>query len=268
MFRGKYILTHVPEHAAAAAAAERPDARREQQGRGDRSRRRCGEQLEAAPAATRPARRAIASSTRWALRSRTSTRSGSGATTGADGAPIDAAGVLADGAKVDGPVALRERHPEPARRVRHHAHRADADLRAGPRARAVRHARRAAHREEGGAERLPLHVDHHRDRRERAVPDAGQAGTGGNRQPRRTSEGTVSHDHHEEASVPPHVPARHLRRRGGAAVARRDGAGAHGAVAHGCARAVPLRRVYMPNGVFPDTWHPDAGRQRLRSSSR
>ena len=36
----------------------------------------------------------------------------------ADGAPIDTAGVLADGTQVDGPVALREAILEPARRVR------------------------------------------------------------------------------------------------------------------------------------------------------
>ena len=57
---------------------------------------------------TRPAPRAIASSTRRALRWRTSIRSDSGAMPAADGAPIDAAGVLADGAKVDGPAALRD----------------------------------------------------------------------------------------------------------------------------------------------------------------
>ena len=76
-----------------------------------------------------------------------------------NGAPIDTGGVLADGTKVDGPVALRDAILEPARRVRHRAHRADDDLRAGPRPRAVRHAGRPPHREEGGAERLPSRVD-------------------------------------------------------------------------------------------------------------
>ena len=69
----------VPEHAAAAAAAERADARGEQQG----AARRAQDGARAAGAAPQqPDLRvaATASSTRWASRSRTSTRSASGAT--------------------------------------------------------------------------------------------------------------------------------------------------------------------------------------------
>ncbi len=70
---------HVPQHAAAAAAAERADARREHGTArigaedGARSSSSC-------TGSTPRARRATASSIRWASRSRTSTRSGSGAT--------------------------------------------------------------------------------------------------------------------------------------------------------------------------------------------
>ena len=70
---------HVPEHAAAAAAAERPDARGKQP-RARRPRRRRCASSSSCTGATRPAPPVIASSTRRALRSRTSIRSGSGAT--------------------------------------------------------------------------------------------------------------------------------------------------------------------------------------------
>ena len=58
--------------------------------------------------------------------------------------------------QVDGPVALRERDPERPEAFVTTRHAKAADLRAGPRARAGRHAGRPPHREKGGAERLPL----------------------------------------------------------------------------------------------------------------
>ena len=149
---------------------------------------------------------------------------------GDDGAPIDAAGVLADGSKVDGPVALRNAilsRPEAfvtalTERIMTYALGRGVEPSDMP---VVRE-----HREEGGAGRTTAWRLSSRDRRERAIPDADPAGAGRNRQPSRsgTSDGVygVSHDHHEEASVPPHVPARHVRRRDGAADARCDGAGA------------------------------------------
>ena len=100
---------------------------------------------------------------------------------GADGAPLDVAGTLADGSQVNGPVALREAIAEPARRLRDRRHRKDADVRAGPRAGAYRHAGGSPHREEGRAERLPAVFHCHGNCRKRAVPDAHQVGTGGNR---------------------------------------------------------------------------------------
>ncbi len=59
---------------------------------------------------------------------------------GADGAPLDTAGTLADGMKVNGPARAAGGHPEPARSFCDRRHREDAHLRAGPRAGAGRHA--------------------------------------------------------------------------------------------------------------------------------
>ena len=66
-----------------------------------------------------------------------------------------------------------------------------------------------------------------------------------------------THDRHQEASVPPNVPPRYFRRHDGAAAAGRDGAGA--AAESRTAANAPFRfgAVYMPNGVYPDTWHPE-----------
>ena len=167
-------------------------------------------------------------------------------TKGDNGGAIDSGGVLADGTKVDGPVALRERHPRAARRLRHRADRAAHDLRSRPRRRAVGHAGRPRHRPQGRARQLSSGIDRSGHHRQRAVPDAHQAGTGRDLRP--PSLGPPQrpprsiHDHHEEAPVAPHLPAGHFRRRRRAAVPRRHGAGADGAVADGGRRAVPVRR--------------------------
>jgi hypothetical protein len=93
----------LPEYAAAAAAGERAAAR------GERAEDRPStvrEQLELHRANVVCAR-VIATSIRSASPSRTSMRSGSGSRRRGTGLTIDSAGVLADGTKVDGPVALR-----------------------------------------------------------------------------------------------------------------------------------------------------------------
>src|SRR6185436_16340149 len=120
------------------------------------------------------------------------------------------------------------------------------------------YARRPADREKGGAERLSRRVDCHGHRRERAVPDADQAGARRNRQQRRTS----------ESGVDMIITKKHLSRRTfirgtfGAAVALpllESMVPALTAQSRTAASA-PFRfgAIYMPNGVFPDTWHPEA----------
>ncbi len=73
-----------------------------------------------------------------------------------------------------------------------------------------------------------------------------------------------SHDHHEKASVPPHVPARYLWRRDGAAHARCDGAGADGPVEHGGAHAVPVWRHLHAERRVSRHMAPGNGGKRLR----
>ena len=184
--------------------------------------------------------------------------------TDADGKPIDAAGVLADGTKVDGPVALREAilgRPEAfvttlAERMLTYALGRGIEPPDMPVVRRI--VRKAA------PERLSFPVDHHRHRRERTVPDADQVGAGRTRQQRRPNEGGLATQldaqtvHHEEAPVPSHVPARYFRRYDRAALPGRDGACVYGNGARGRDHS-PFRfgAIYMPNGVSPDTWHPE-----------
>ena len=252
----------VPEHAAAAAAAERADARGKQQGRETR-RRRCASS-SSCTAATRSARPAIASSIRRASRSRTSTRSGSGASDDRNGAPIDTGGVLADGAKVDGPDCAAQCHPEPARCVRHRADRAADDLRARAAVSSrptCRSFAASSRRRRQSNYRLASIVHEHR--RERAVPDADQAGA------------SRTHESRTVAGTPVSVPSgaamiitkKHLSRRTflrgtfGAAMAlpMLDAmvpaltAQAQTAAKH----AVPVRRrSTCRTACIPDTWHP------------
>ena len=89
------------------------------------------------------------------------------------GLPIDASGQLADGTKVDGVVALRKALVGAVRCVCADADREADDLRARPRAPALRHAGRAGHRPRSGERRIPVLGAHHGDRHEHAVPDAG-----------------------------------------------------------------------------------------------
>ena len=97
---------------------------------------------------------------------------------GADGAPLDVAGTLADGHAGQRSGGAAGGHSEPSRRFRDRGHRKDADLRAGPRAGAGRHAGGSPDREEGRAEQLPAFLHRHGHCRERAVPDAHQTRTG------------------------------------------------------------------------------------------
>ena len=103
VFRGKFVLSDVPEHAAAAAAAERADARGEHEGRGDAP-KTVREQLERAPQRARPAPAAIASSTRPGFALENFNSVGQWRTRTSTARAIDTGGVLADGTKVDGPV--------------------------------------------------------------------------------------------------------------------------------------------------------------------
>ena len=94
-----------------------------------------------------------------------------------NGAGIDAAGVLADGTKVNGPVALRNAilsRPEAfatvlTERIMTYAL---------GRGRTIRYAGRAEHREEGWTEQLSAGVSRSEHRRERTVSDADPAGAG------------------------------------------------------------------------------------------
>ena len=109
--------------------------------------------------------------------------------TGADGAPLDTAGTLADGTKVEWSGALREAilsRPDAfvtvlTEKMLTYALGRGLEPADMP---VVR-----AHREEGGAERLPASFDHHGHRRERAVPDADEVGTG-----RSTASAQCMHD--------------------------------------------------------------------------
>ena len=102
-----------------------------------------------------------------------------------------------------------------------------------------------------------VRVDRHGYRRERAVPDADQAGAGRNRQQRRTSESGV-------AMI---ITKKHLSRRTflrgtfGATVALPllDAMVPALTAQSRTAASSPFRfgAIYMPNGVFPDTWHPE-----------
>ena len=96
------------------------------------SRWKCTARTSPAPAATR-------SWTRSASRWRISTRSGTGARR-TTAAPIDAAGVLVDGSKLDGVNGLRDGAGPLLAAVRARRHREADDLRAGPRDGILRHA--------------------------------------------------------------------------------------------------------------------------------
>ena len=105
VFRGKYILTTFLNTPPPPPLPERADARGEQQGAATR-RRRCGSSWSGiASNPTCASCHRIIDPPGFALENFNSV--GQWRDTGADGAPIDTGGVLADGTKVDGPVALR-----------------------------------------------------------------------------------------------------------------------------------------------------------------
>ena len=98
--------------------------------------------------------------------------------TGADGAPLDVAGTLADGTKVNGPAALREAilsRPDAFVTV---VTEKMLTYALGRGLEPERHAGGSPDREEGRAERLPAVFHCHGNCRERAFPDAHQVGTG------------------------------------------------------------------------------------------
>ena len=256
VFRGKFILTTFLDTPPIAAAAGRADARGKQQGGAATKPKTVREQLEAhrANAAVRVA--AIASSIRRASRSRTSIRSGSGAIGTPIGAPIDTAGVLADGTKVDGPVALREAilsRPDAfvttlTERLLTYALGRGLEPSDMPVVRRI--VKKAAQNDyrfasiiSGIVESAPFQM-------------RTQAGAGRTDQHGRTSEGTV-------AMI---ITKKHLSRRTfirgtfGAAMALPllDAMVPALTAQSRTAAGAPFRfgAIYMPNGVFPDTWHP------------
>ena len=99
-----------------------------------------------------------------------------------------------------------------------------------------RRADRQADRESGGARRIPVLVDHRRDRHERAVPDESETAerqsasraaayvASGLAVDVGTTRSERKHDHHEDGAASADVPARRWRR-GRVAAPRRDGAG-------------------------------------------
>ena len=125
-------------HAAAAAAAERARAQGERRGRqGDVGARAAGGAPQEPGVRDLPPRDGSAR-----LLARELRRGRRVADEGGRGVPVDASGQLADGTKVDGPVALRKallKHPEQFVRD---DDREAADLRARPRPRVLRHAGR------------------------------------------------------------------------------------------------------------------------------
>ena len=169
VLRGKYIISNLLNTPPLPPPAVVPDL--EESAQKDRP-STVREQLERHRANPDVRARAIATSIRSASRWRTSTPSGSGATTTREGLAIDSAGVLADGTKVDGPVALRKALLARPDVFVGHRHREDADLRAGPRARARRHAGRPERRQGRGRAELRHAVDCAGNRAERPVPDA------------------------------------------------------------------------------------------------
>ena len=186
-------------------------------------------------------------------------------TKGDNGAAIDTGGVLADGTKVDGPVALAERHPRAARRVRHRADRAAHDLRPRPRRRAAGHAGRPRHRPQGGHQQLPAGLSRSRDHRQRTVPDAHQAGTGPDLDHRRSS------DRNRVRGAAMIITKKHLSRRTflqgtfGAAVALPFlDAMVPALTAQSRRRAVPVRRDLHAVRRVSGHLAPDHGRRELR----
>ena len=114
--------------------------------------------------------------------------------------------------EVRGPAGLRDGAAEPSRSVRQDADREDADLRARPRARVLRHAggaQRSCATRPGSDYRASSLVARHRQ--QSALPDA------------ETAVMIIT----KNGVAPADVPARH-RRHVGAAAARRDGAGIFG----------------------------------------
>ena len=138
VLRGAWILENILGHAA--GARRRRTSRRSRRTRTARRRRRCARSWSST-ARSRPATPATASWIRSASRSRTSTRSASGAPRIAyAGTPIDASGKLVDGTPVNGPDDLRKALLRAARAVRADADREAHDLRAGPQRGVLRHA--------------------------------------------------------------------------------------------------------------------------------
>ena len=167
----------VPQHAAAAAAAERADARGSSQGRQDGA-EDGARAARAAPQPARSARPAIAiiDPPGFALENFNSV--GQWREKTENGAPIDTGGVLADGTKVDGPVALRNAilsRPDAfatvlTERMMTYALGRGVEPSDMPVVRSIV--------KNGGSEQLSAGVNRSEHRRERAVPDADPAGAG------------------------------------------------------------------------------------------
>ena len=167
--------------------------------------------------------------------------------------PLDVAGTLADGRKVNGPVALREAilsRPDAFVTVvteKMLTYALGRGLEPGDMP-VVR-----ADREEGRAERLPAVLDCHGNCRKRTVsrcarswnrlkrPKGRRHAKVADKQCTIKKKG-VAHVHHQEAPFAPHVRARRSGRHGRAAIPGRHGAGA----LRRAEVAVPLRRGLLP----------------------
>ncbi len=128
-------------HPAAAAAAQRAGAAR-RTAPGPAALDARAHERRIAPIRCAPP--AIRAWIRWGSRSKTSTRSAAGATAPRADRAIDASGAMPDGTKFDGAARAAGAAGEEPRAVRDGRHREAADLRAGPRRRVLRCARRFA----------------------------------------------------------------------------------------------------------------------------
>ena len=91
----------------------------------------------------------------------------------------------------------------------------------------------------------------------REVPQAEARGRSRRRRSRQRADGGADHVHHQETSLPPHVPPRRRRRRRPAA-ARRDDSGGTALAQTAAAPKPRMGFIYLPHGAIMEHWTPAA----------